>query len=81
MTCKFCNQPVADKAIEPPLCAKHLDLAIVSEFLTETGEEITVEAVKRLVEGSRKRNRQMSLEPGEVESLMAKDFARRYVAK
>lgn len=81
MFCKYCDQPVADATIQPPLCAKHLDLAIISEFLTETGEAITVEAVKRLVEGSRQRSSQMSLEPDEIEGLMAQDFATSYVAK
>lgn len=81
MTCQYCNQPVTDSTIEPPLCAKHLDLAIISEFLTEMGLAVTVEAVKMLVEGSRKRNGQMSLEPAEIEGLMAQAFARSYVTK
>lgn len=81
MFCKFCNQPVTDTTVDPPLCAKHLDLAIISEFLTEIGQEITAEAVELLVESCHQRNGQMSLEPSEVSELMARDFATSYVTK
>lgn len=75
--CKFCDQPAVENVI-PPMCNKHLDLAVMAEFLSGQGRPVTVEAIRGLLPQCQANDGELSITAGDVETLMAGEFASKY---
>lgn len=75
--CTYCPEPATGHTA-PLMCDRHLDLAVLTEYLRDQGEPVTVEAVQGLVHICQERNGILHLEVEEVEALLTGDFAERY---
>jgi hypothetical protein len=73
MKCKYCEQ-MAQETV-PPLCEKHLDLALLADYLIDRGEAVTVESVTALVEQCLANRGTLSLTAADVPGLLAGPFA------
>lgn len=69
MTCKFCDEPAVD-GTWPPLCLKHLDLVVITEYLDSKKQPVTIEAVQEMILICRARNGLLYINVEEVEPLM-----------
>lgn len=70
MNCLFCDQ-AALVNVNPPLCDRHLDLAILAERLNEGGQVITQTALRELIT----EYQSLTVQAFEVEHLMTEAFA------
>lgn len=77
MKCQFCDEPAVG-VTRPPLCAKHLDLSIMCEYLHDKGKPVTVEAVQQLVYICHSRNGALDLQVEDIEPMLAGPFFERY---
>lgn len=77
MKCQFCELDALGQT-EPALCEKHLDLAVLSEYLSERGQPVTVETVTELLAVCRANKGMVAIEPAEVAGLLSAEFARNY---
>lgn len=67
--CLLCEAP-ARPFSDPPFCARHLDMAVLVEFMRGQGEEITPEAVKGRLEKALTRSDVWVITPDDVEVLL-----------
>lgn len=68
-TCTYCDRlAVSGGYIQPAMCERHHDLALVISWLSGNGRPVTAENVRVLVSHYRPR---LSVQPDEVESLLA----------
>lgn len=77
MTCKFCQKPAVSNVV-PPMCEEHLDLAVLAEFLDSQGQPVTAENIRDLLDKCQDNDGQLSITAGDVETLMAGEFASKY---
>lgn len=77
MKCKFCDQP-ASSVTQPPMCERHLDLAVLTEHLADQGKPVTVETVTALFEKCQARNGVLSITVEEIPALLAGPNASSY---
>lgn len=71
--CAYCSQPATAEGYfttTPPLCAKHLDLAIMIGFMAGRNMEINVGTVTTLLAQCRANNGQLSLEEADIPALL-----------
>lgn len=80
MKCQFCELNALGQT-EPALCEKHLDLAVLAEYLSEHERPVTVETVTELLAVCRANGGLLALEPAEVAGLLSAEFARNYEVK
>lgn len=63
MTCQFCDEPILADEIEPPMCQKHYEAALLISRVTRQGKELTVSNVQQMYARSLS---PMALEPEEL---------------
>ncbi len=44
-TCTYCNQPIYSDGIQPPMCERHYEMALLMSRCERQGREITAENV------------------------------------
>ena len=78
--CQFCDRPATDEtaAVGLVLCEKHLDLAVLCEYLADEKQPVTVEAVTELLARCRANNGDLAINEADVAELLAGEFAARY---
>lgn len=78
MNCHYCAEE-AMSCTQPPLCARHLDLAILAEYLRDKDQPVNPESIKALMARCRDNHGSLVLTEAEVEPLMVGPFADQYV--
>jgi hypothetical protein len=81
--CQFCDQPAADEtaAIGLALCEKHLDLAVLCEYIADEKRPVTVKTVTALLARCRANNGSLAIDEADVAWLLTGEFASRYAGK
>lgn len=69
MNCQFCDKPAVTN-VTPPLCEKHLDLAILVERLKELKQPVTADTVQDLLAKAQANNGQLAITPADVAALL-----------
>lgn len=77
MKCQFCELSALGQT-EPALCEKHLDLAVLSEYLSDHNQPVTAETVTELLTMCQANGGLLALEPAEVAGLLSAEFAQGY---
>lgn len=67
--CKFCESDAVGET-DPPMCARHQDLASFVDYLTDEEQEITVETVQGLVQRCRANNGDLAIDLADVSELL-----------
>ena len=68
--CTFCAAK-AEPSTMPPMCPKHLDLAVATDWLKSQGRAINPANVKEIIRSS---NGHWNLTPDEVDKLMSAHY-------
>ncbi len=77
MKCIYCNRSVTDDNTGS-LCAFHLDLEVLADFLVERGLPVTLAALCALIEMGAKKGGIFVVTPDDLAGLITSEFARKY---
>lgn len=75
--CHYCDQP-ATSSTQPPMCPKHLDLAVIAGYLTAKERPVTVESVTAALRTALDRGAHLDLTIEEVGALMQAGYPADY---
>lgn len=69
--CTFCSQPViAAGYTDPPMCERHLDLAVIIGFMIDRGQPVTVESVTAMLRQARANGGELVIDAADVAELL-----------
>ena len=68
-TCTYCTRPALAN-VDPPLCERHLDIAIIAEYLADRGQPVTVDTVTAKLRRCYENHGALTAQPEEVETLL-----------
>jgi hypothetical protein len=74
--CLYCSE-LADGHTTPPLCPRHTDLAILTEFMETQGEDLTLPNVKERLQQAQNVSAIWSITPSDLDDMLPDYLTRR----